>query len=129
MLGDLSRLVKTGYSTNVLKLDFSSLYPSIQLVHNVFPECDITDAMKGMLKYFRDTRIKYKNLSSEYYSKDKKKSESFGRKQLPIKIFINSMFGSLISTTSFSLGRYGYGRKSYMYSQTIFKTYGKIFYR
>ena len=91
-VGGLSRLVKTGYSTNVLKLDFSSLYPSIQLVHNVFPECDITDAMKGMLKYFRDTRIRYKNLASEYYSSDKKKSESFGRKQLPIKIFINSRF-------------------------------------
>jgi DNA polymerase elongation subunit (family B) len=57
-VGGLSRLVKTGYSTNVLKLDFSSLYPSIQLVHDVFPECDITHAMKGMLKYFRDTRIK-----------------------------------------------------------------------
>ena len=62
-VGGLSRLVKTGYSTNVLKLDFSSLYPSIQLVHEVFPKCDITEAMKGMLKYFRDTRIKYKNLA------------------------------------------------------------------
>ena len=82
------RLVKTGYSTNVLKLDFSSLYPSIQLVHDVFPECDITNVMKGMLKYFRDTRIRYKNLASEYYFKDKKKSESFGRKQLPIKILL-----------------------------------------
>ena len=70
-VGGLSRLVKTGYSTDVLKLDFSSLYPSIQLVHNVFPECDITDAMKGMLKYFRDTRIKYKNLASEYYRRVK----------------------------------------------------------
>ena len=32
-----------------LKLDFSSLYPSIQLVHNVFPECDVTNALQGML--------------------------------------------------------------------------------
>ena len=51
-VGGLSRLVKTGYSTNVLKLDFSSLYPSIQLVHNVFPNCDISEAMKGMFKIF-----------------------------------------------------------------------------
>ena len=36
-VGGLSRLIKVGYSTNVLKLDFSSLYPSIQLVHEVFP--------------------------------------------------------------------------------------------
>ena len=110
-VGGLSRLVKTGYSTNVLKLDFSSLYPSIQLVHNVFPECDITEAMKGMLKYFRDTRIKYKNLASEYYSKDKKKSESFGRKQLPIKIFINSMFGSLSAPQVFPWGDMNMGEK------------------
>jgi DNA polymerase elongation subunit (family B) len=110
-VGGLSRLVKTGYSTNVLKLDFSSLYPSIQLVHDVFPQCDITHAMKGMLKYFRDTRIKYKNLASEYYSTDKKKSESFGRKQLPIKIFINSMFGSLSAPQVFPWGDMDMGEK------------------
>jgi DNA polymerase I len=94
-VGGLSRLLKVGYSTDVLKLDFSSLYPSIQLVHDVFPECDITGAMKGMLNYFRNTRIKYKNLAKEYSDIDKKKSLSFDRKQLPIKIFINSMFGAL----------------------------------
>ena len=110
-VGGLSRLVKTGYSTNVLKLDFSSLYPSIQLVHDVFPECDITQVMKGMLKYFRDTRIKYKNLASQYYDKDKKKSESFGRKQLPIKIFINSMFGSLSAPQVFPWGDMDMGEK------------------
>jgi DNA polymerase elongation subunit (family B) len=94
-VGGLSRLLKVGYSTDVLKLDFSSLYPSIQLVHDVFPTCDITGAMKGMLNYFRNTRIKYKNLAKEYSSIDKKQSLSFDRKQLPIKIFINSMFGAL----------------------------------
>jgi DNA polymerase elongation subunit (family B) len=110
-VGGLSRLVKTGYSTNVLKLDFSSLYPSIQLVHDVFPECDVTNVMKGMLKYFRDTRIRYKNLASEYYTKDKKKSESFGRKQLPIKIFINSLFGSLSAPQVFPWGDMDMGEK------------------
>lgn len=94
-VGGLSRLLKVGFSTDVLKLDFSSLYPSIQLVHDVFPTCDITGAMKGMLTYFRNTRIKYKNLAKEYQSIDKKQSLSFDRKQLPIKIFINSMFGAL----------------------------------
>ena len=61
--GGLSRLLQVGYSTDVLKLDYSSLYPSIQLVHDVFPKCDVTGAMKSMLKYFRDTRIKYKKLA------------------------------------------------------------------
>lgn len=103
-VGGLSRLLKVGYSKNVLKLDFSSLYPSIQLVHDVFPDCDITGAMKGMLKYFRDTRILYKNLAEEYSKKEPKKSLSYDRKQLPIKIFINSMFGALSAPQVFHWG-------------------------
>jgi DNA polymerase I len=103
-VGGLSRLLKVGYSRNVLKLDYSSLYPSIQLVHDVFPECDIMGGMKGMLSYFRNARIMYKNLASEWESKDKKKSLSFDRKQLPIKIFINSMFGALSAPQVFAWG-------------------------
>ena len=110
-VGGLSRLLKVGYAVNVLKLDFSSLYPSIQLVHDVFPECDVTGAMKGMLKYFRDTRIMYKNLASKYYKTNPKLSKSYGTKQLPIKIFINSMFGSLSAPQVFPWGDMDMGEK------------------
>jgi DNA polymerase elongation subunit (family B) len=103
-VGGLSRLLRVGYSKDVLKLDYSSLYPSIQLVHDVFPTCDIMGVMKGMLSYFRATRIKYKNLAAEFYDKDKKKSLSYDRKQLPIKIFINSMFGALSAPQVFAWG-------------------------
>src|SRR5210317_568752 len=102
--GGLSRLLAVGYSTDVLKLDYSSLYPSIQLVHDVFPKCDVTGAMKSMLKYFRDTRIKYKQLAAEYSSTDKKLSSQYNRKQLPIKIFINAFFGSLSAPQVFPWG-------------------------
>jgi DNA polymerase elongation subunit (family B) len=60
--------------------------------------------MKAMLKYFRDTRILYKNLAGEYEKIDKKKSLSYDRKQLPIKIFINSMFGALSAPQVFHWG-------------------------
>jgi len=103
-VGGLSRLLKVGYSKNVLKLDYSSLYPSIQLVHDVFPDCDITGAMKGLLTHFRNTRILYKNLAAEYKTIDEKKSTSFDRKQLPIKIFINAFFGSLSAPHVFPWG-------------------------
>ena len=103
-VGGLSRLLKVGYSKNILKLDYSSLYPSIQLVHDVFPESDITGVMKGLLSYFRNTRIMYKNLASEYESIDKKKAKSFDTKQLPIKIFINSLFGALSAPQVFPWG-------------------------
>ena len=103
-VGGLSRLLKVGYSKNVLKLDYSSLYPSIQLVHDVFPECDITGAMKGMLSFFRESRILYKQLAEKFAETDKKKSLSYDRKQLPIKIFINSMFGALSAPQVFAWG-------------------------
>jgi DNA polymerase elongation subunit (family B) len=103
-VGGLSRLLKTGYSKDVLKLDYSSLYPSIQLTHNVFPDSDITGVMKGLLSYFRDARIMYKNLASEYKSIDKKISQKYDNFQLPVKIFINSLFGALSAPQVFPWG-------------------------
>jgi len=60
--------------------------------------------MKSMLKYFRDTRIKYKKLAADYYVSDPKLSSQYNRKQLPIKIFINAFFGSLSAPQVFPWG-------------------------
>lgn len=93
--GGLSRLLNVGYAKNIVKFDYASLYPSIQLVYDVFPECDVMGVQKSMLKYFRNIRIKYKRLTSELKDTDPIQSEMYDRKQLPIKIFINAYFGSL----------------------------------
>lgn len=99
--GGLSRLLIVGYSKNVVKFDYSSLYPSIQLVYDIFPECDIMGVQKSMLKYFRNIRIKYKNIAAENADKNPELSDFYDRKQLPIKIFINGYFGSLSAPNVF----------------------------
>jgi DNA polymerase elongation subunit (family B) len=102
--GGLSRLLAVGYSENVVKFDYSSLYPSIQLVYDVFPDCDVMGVQKSMLKYFRDVRIKYKKLAGQHSKTDPELSRKFDRKQLPIKIFINAYFGSLSAPQVFPWG-------------------------
>ena len=102
--GGLSRLLNVGYAKNIVKFDYSSLYPSIQLVYDVFPDCDVMGVQKSMLKYFRNIRIKYKNLAGELKNSDPVLSEMYDRKQLPIKIFINAYFGSLSAPHVFPWG-------------------------
>lgn len=102
--GGLSRLLNVGYAEDIVKFDYSSLYPSIQLVYDVFPDCDIMGVQKSMLKYFRNIRIKYKHLAGELKDSDPVLSEMYDRKQLPIKIFINAYFGSLSAPHVFPWG-------------------------
>jgi len=102
--GGLSRLLNVGYSKNIVKFDYASLYPSIQLVYDVFPECDVMGVQKSMLKYFRNIRIKYKRLAGELKNSNPVEAEMYDRKQLPIKIFINAYFGSLSAPHVFPWG-------------------------
>jgi DNA polymerase elongation subunit (family B) len=94
--GGLSRLLRIGFVPNVVKLDYGSLYPSIQLTHGVFPEVDITGALKGMLTYLFATRDLYKNLMKKAQKEgDDVGADMYDKKQLPIKILNNSNFGSV----------------------------------
>jgi DNA polymerase, archaea type len=102
--GGLSRLLRCGYSKNIVKFDYASLYPSIQLVYDIFPECDVMNAQKAMLKYFRNVRIKYKRLKEDNEKINLVLSEMYDRKQLPLKIFINAYFGSLSAPKVFHWG-------------------------
>lgn len=102
--GGLSRLLSVGYAQDIVKFDYSSLYPSLQLVYDIFPACDVMGVQRSLLKYFRDTRIHYKNLTGEYKDSDPALSEAYDRKQLPLKIFINAYFGSLSAPHVFPWG-------------------------
>lgn len=124
--GGLSRCFKKGYNENVIKIDFASLYPMIQLTYDVFPVFDITNIIKKMLSYFTTTRNVYKKMANgdslnenelnilklnKFEEIIKKYEEStltdgerriFKTLQLPIKILNNSLFGALGSGYSFN---------------------------
>ena len=124
--GGLSRCFKKGYNENVIKIDFASLYPMIQLTYDVFPIFDITNIIKKMLSYFTTTRNIYKKMASgdslnenelnilklnKFEEIIKKYEENtltdderriFKTLQLPIKILNNSLFGALGSGYSFN---------------------------
>ena len=102
--GGLSRLLLVGFARNIVKFDFSSLYPAIQLLYDIFPSCDVMGVQKALLAYFRNIRIHYKKEMLKYVKSNPTLSEEFDRKQLPIKIFINAYFGSLSAPLVFDWG-------------------------
>ena len=119
--GGLSRLITTGYVDRIVKLDYNSLYPSIELSWWVKTPNDVCNIMLYLLEFILTNREKYKELKaeagekakelsnklksmdkdSEYYEKTKNevaywKAEKMAndKKQLPLKILANSFFGS-----------------------------------
>jgi DNA polymerase elongation subunit (family B) len=131
--GGLSRLLRVGYSKNVVKLDYAALYPKNQLTHDIFPDLDISGVMAGLLTYIVDTRDKFKFLTGEEKSKAKdiqkridkeghllskeeldelKKqlkehkalASLYDKKQLPLKILANSWFGAYGAPYIFNWG-------------------------
>lgn len=123
--GGLARTYKKGYSTRIIKIDYASLYPMIQLTEGVFPMFDITGVMQKMLLYMTTTRNIYKKMGGGAklnveetellrqldpevhvkYVNDLLTSEDiamFKVKQLPIKILNNSLYGALGSHISFN---------------------------
>ena len=128
--GGLSRLLKVGYADNVVKLDYNSLYPSIDLSWNVASDLDITNALLMMLEYVLTNREKYKDLKGDAsakakaikkeiekttdentiialtkeYQKYNEEAMANDKKQLPLKILANSFFGSYGSPDVFPFG-------------------------
>ena len=130
--GGLSRLLKVGFVDNVAKFDYNSLYPSIILTWDISDEKDIMDSTLKFLEYVLTEREKYKGLtkkagkekerilerlqSGDYKDKEegKKLNEELkfweseesknDKKQLPLKIFGNSFFGSYGAENLFPWG-------------------------
>lgn len=129
--GGLSRLLKTGYVDNIVKLDYNSLYPSVILTWNISTPIDFTNVMLSILEYVLTQREKYKQLKAEAGDKASElgkkikgfkgskhdlallkeeqqywKSEKNGndKKQLPLKILANSFFGGYGSPNVFPYG-------------------------
>jgi len=123
--GGLARTYKKGYSEKLIKIDYASLYPMIQLTDRVFPMFDITGVMEKMLLYMTTTRNIYKKMGAGAkldeeetdllrqldpevhvrYINDlltKEDIAMFKVKQLPIKILNNSLYGALGSHISFN---------------------------
>lgn len=118
--GGLSRLLKVGFVDNVAKFDYNSLYPSIILTWGITDPKDLMMAMLAFLEHVLTQREKYKKLKKQAgKDKDKYKKElesctdnnlkdeinrkymkaaqeesANDKKQLPLKIFGNSFFGS-----------------------------------
>lgn len=129
--GGLSRLLRVGYVDNIVKLDYNSLYPSIILTWGIDTENDISDAMLLLLNHVLTEREKYKALKGQAgkkaksikkqlekfqgseeerrylqdeYMKWKSEESSNDKKQLPLKIFGNSFFGSFGAQNIFPWG-------------------------
>ena len=130
-VGGLSRLLSVGWIDKVVKLDYNSLYPSINLSWHITNTHDLSGVMLGLLNYFLTEREKYKGLKAKAGKEVKKikaKIKNFkgtsqeldelqqelqkwemevsknDKKQLPLKIISNSFFGSLGGPSIFPFG-------------------------
>lgn len=75
--GGLSRLIKTGFIGEQVKLDYNSLYPSILLSWDIKSEVDIMNIMLIMLNYVLTEREKSKELKKKYGKIIKKLKEKY----------------------------------------------------
>jgi DNA polymerase, archaea type len=108
--GGTVELLKSGLTSNVSKIDVSSLYPSIMLRYGICSRKDTENRFLGVLDYMRSERLRLKALS-----KSGDRSASFQEKSL--KVLINGSYG-FFGTGYYSFNDYeaaalvtAYGRK------------------
>lgn len=79
-VGGLSRMFRTGYVTDIVKLDYNSLYPSVLLTWKIPERTDYTGAMAPLLDYVLSQRELYKNLVKKDEKIEENGSEEERRK-------------------------------------------------
>jgi DNA polymerase elongation subunit (family B) len=77
----------------IKKKDFSGLYPNTMLEYDIFPKTDITGMFRKLLEFMTSNRALYKKLA--VIDPDPVLRNLYKVKQLPLKIFNNSLFGAL----------------------------------
>lgn len=125
--GGLSRLLCVGWIPKVAKFDYNSLYPSIDLTWKIQSPLDLSGVTLKLLEYVLTEREKYKGLKKaaakekerikDICEKEGTTNENIAalrkaeaeesandKKQLPLKIFGNSFFGSFGAVDLFPWG-------------------------
>ena len=91
---------------NMLELTYSSgeWLESLNIYYKNAGISLSSDEQKAIESCLVEGHLDPGKLAEEYYNIDRNKSESYGNKQLPIKIFINSMFGALSAPQVYAWG-------------------------
>jgi DNA polymerase elongation subunit (family B) len=94
--GGLLGMVSAGFHRNIVKIDYSSLYPSEFLQHCETPDIDITGIYKKLVGVSLNLRLEYKQKKNDAKAAGNSADEQlYDKKQLPLKILINSFYGML----------------------------------
>lgn len=94
--GGLLGMVDSGFHEDIVKIDFSSQYPSTFLAHCRTPDIDITNVYKLILEHALKSRLHFKDMKNKAKAnKDSDMEQFYDKKQLPLKILINSFYGML----------------------------------
>jgi DNA polymerase elongation subunit (family B) len=98
--GGYTAVFYQGVARRVLHVDVASLYPSLMLTFNIFPEKDALGILPSLLRDLREFRLAAKALAREAPTEEER--QYAGALQQTFKILINSFYGYL----GFSMGHW-----------------------
>ncbi|MBI3626147.1 MAG: DNA polymerase II, partial [Candidatus Rokubacteria bacterium] len=91
--GGYTAVFYQGVARRVLHVDVASLYPSLMLTFNIFPEKDALGILPSLLRDLREFRLAAKALAREAPSEEERAYA--GALQQTFKVLINSFYGYL----------------------------------